>query len=218
RRRYSPWWRRASASATSAGSCPSPTTPSRPTSTAFIVSLPCTLAGRLSMKRRVWASSRCRGAIAVLLVALWPGAFAEPLRVAAFEYFPGHLSAEPPPLEAVGPEQSTGLVFAPDSRPGDARWLRGRFELDASPQNVHALYISAANRGVRAFVNGVEVGSTSLSDAERFGWNYPLFFSIPPSLLHAGSNTLDLRLGLTSRGWGSLRDARLGPHDALKPL
>jgi signal transduction histidine kinase len=170
------------------------------------------------MKRHVSGSSSSRGTIAVLLVAFFPAAFAEPLRVADFEYFPAHLAAEPPPLEAVGPEQSTGLVFVPDSRPGDARWLRGRFDLDAPPQNVHALYISAANRGVRAFVNGVEVGSTSLSDAERFGWNYPLFFSIPPSLLQAGSNTLDLHLRLTSRGWGSLRDAQLGPHDALKPL
>lgn len=170
------------------------------------------------MKRRVSGSSICRGAITVLLVVLSPGVFAQALGIAEFEYFPGHVSGEPPPPEAVGPERSKGLVFVPDSERGAARWLRGRFDLDTAPHNVHALYISAANRGVRAFVNGVEVGSTSLSDAERFGWNYPLFFSIPPSLLHAGSNTIDLHLRLTSRGWGSLRDAHVGPHDALKPL
>lgn len=173
------------------------------------------------MKPRVWGSSRYRGAIAVLLAALCPGVLAdiaEPVRIADFEYFPDHLVEQPPPLSAAGPETSKGLVFVPDSGPREARWLRGRFSLDEQPRSVHALYISAANRGVRAFVNGVEIGSTSLSDAERFGWNYPLFFSIPPALLHTGRNTLDLHLALTSRGWGSLRDAQIGAHDALKPL
>ena len=152
------------------------------------------------------------------LLACASVAGAEGVRLGEFEYFPEYTNAAPPPPEAVGPARTNGIVRATDSKPRDARFLRGRFDLDAQPHEVYALYISAANRGVRAFVNGVEVGSTSLSDAERFGWNYPLFFSIPPALLHPGSNTLDLRLTLNESGWGSLRDAEIGPHATLKPI
>ncbi|MGH8252152.1 MAG: sensor histidine kinase [Steroidobacteraceae bacterium] len=139
------------------------------------------------------------------------------LAIPEFEYFPGHVADQPPPLEAIGPERSSGVIHVPGAG-REARWLRGRFELDARPDSVQTLYVSAANRGVRAFVNGVEIGSTSISDAERFGWNYPLFFTIPPALLHAGRNTLDLHLALTTNGWGSLRDVELGAHATLKPL
>lgn len=173
------------------------------------------------MRPRAWDSSRSRTALACALIALCLEAFAADgpsLRIEAFEYFPEYAAVQPPPAAAVGTERSRGVIHVPGSQPSDARWLRGHFELDQQARDVHALYISAANRGVRAFVNGVEVGSTSLSDAEKFGWNYPLFFSIPPALLRAGSNTLDLRLALTTNGWGSLRDAEIGPHERLKPL
>lgn len=173
------------------------------------------------MKPRGWDSSSCKRAFTCVLLTLCANALAgpeTPIRIADFEYFPAYAAEQPPALEANGPKQSTGIIFVPDSDPSEARWLRARFDLDRQPRDVQALYISAANPGVRAFVNSVEVGSTSLSDAETFGWNYPLFFSIPPALLHAGRNTLDLRLGLTSRGWGSLRDAQVGSHASLKPL
>lgn len=140
------------------------------------------------------------------------------VRLGDFEYFPEYTDEAPPAPEAVGPARTNGIIRVPDAKPRDARFLRGRFDLDGQPREVYALYISAANRGVRAFVNGVEVGSTSLSDAERFGWNYPLFFTIPPALLHSGPNTLDLRLTLNESGWGSLRDPEVGPHAMLKPI
>ncbi|MGH8243216.1 MAG: hypothetical protein ACRETY_07680 [Steroidobacteraceae bacterium] len=179
------------------------------------------------MKPRGWDLSTCRAAvtsctaIVCASITVCTAAHAEPaahIRISAFEYFPARVADVPPPPEAVGAEQTRGVIHVPGSQNRDARWLRGRIVLDRGPAGVQALYISAANRGVRAFVNGVEIGSTSLSDAERFGWNYPLFFTIPESLLRAGPNTLDLHLALTANGWGSLRDVAIGPHAALKPL
>jgi signal transduction histidine kinase len=140
---------------------------------------------------------------------------AVPLR--EFDYFPAYISADPPPAGMAG-ERNTGLIAVKPPRTNDHRWLRARFVLPAAPGDVQALYVSGANRGVTVFVNRVQVGSTSVSDAESFGWNYPIFFTIPASLLKAGENTVDLRLTLTRAGYGSIRGVRMGGYAELKPL
>lgn len=176
------------------------------------------------MRRRNWDLSTCSTALArALLIAasalVGVGHAAEsPIAFDTYEYFPDYAGVRPLDLDADLGQKTRGVIFVDDAKPRDARWLRARFALDAPPDEVQSLYISAANRGVRAFVNGVEIGSTSLSDAEQFGWNYPLFFTIPPALLQAGGNTLDLRLALTTKGWGSLRDVQIGSHALLKPM
>lgn len=145
---------------------------------------------------------------------------ANPQRIAfaAFEYFPDYVGVEPPPASMQTTATSKGFVSVATPRPGDKRWLRARFRLDAAPREVSALYVAGANRGLRVFMNRVEIGNTSLSDAEAFGWNYPLFYSVPPALLQQGDNTLDLLLTLTAAGRGSFRGVELGPHAVLKPL
>jgi signal transduction histidine kinase len=185
------------------------------------------------MKPRGWGSSKCRGTLAVLFSALCLNSAAQepsesppragdaaPRRIVftTFEYFPDDLGAQPPAPSAHSALTSKGFVAVEPPLQHRTRWLRAHFQLAETPPDVFALYVAGANRGLRAFVNQSEIGNTSLSDAETFGWNYPLFFSVPPALLRKGENTLDLLLTLTAAGRGSFRGVELGPHADLKPL
>lgn len=124
------------------------------------------------------------------------------------------------PIDPASPDLVTtrSVVSAPVARGARAtRWLGTRFRLAAAPVELQALYVSAANRGLRAYVNGVEVGDIGLTDAAHdYGWNYPLFFSIPPSLLRAGENRLDLLLVLNDSGNGSFKTLEIARHADLK--
>jgi signal transduction histidine kinase len=135
-----------------------------------------------------------------------------------FEAFAELSTANPPPPDRVGKRSNHGVIVVARPVRDAHRWLRARFKLEAAPNGVYALYVSGANRGVTAFVNGVQVGSTSVSDAETFGWNYPIFFTVPPALMHAGPNVLDLRMKLTELGHATIRGVQLAPHAALKPM
>lgn len=85
----------------------------------------------------------------------------------------------------------------------------------AAPQQAMAPYMSTARR-VRVFVNGVQLGNTSVTHAESFGWNHPIFYSGPATLLHAGENVIDLRVRLNRFGCTQVLGLRLGPHDQLQ--
>jgi signal transduction histidine kinase len=176
------------------------------------------------MKPRGWGSLICSGALAAVLAAAWLTGVAQDVSTATaphiafktFEYFPDYFSEQPPAADAPGGKASRGFIAVEPSE-HRTRWFRARFQLGETPSDVLALYVAGANRGVRVFVNQVEIGNTSLSDAETFGWNYPLFFGVPSALLRKGENTLDLVLTLTSQGRGSFRGVELGAHDLLKP-
>jgi signal transduction histidine kinase len=194
------------------------------------------------MRRRDSDSSICRlawiAACGLLLGdAGWAQGVAAPqshIEFRQYEAFPDLDRDNPPPPDLVGKSVTRGTVATSNSadlrrpqarlivlqRPtvNERRWLRARFTLPAAPRGVHALYVSAANRGVTAFINGVQVGSTSVSDAETFGWNYPIFFTVPDALLHEGANILDLKMTLTRQGHGTIRGVQLAPYEQLKPL
>jgi len=174
------------------------------------------------MRRRASGSSIFRFARRALLclVAGVSLAQAAPHEFARFEYFPEHRTVVLPAPDQHGEAGNRGLILVPNaSRASNDqhRWLRARFVLDAPAEGVQALFVSGANRGVTAFVNGEQVGSTSISDAETFGWNYPVFFTVPAALLRPGENTLDLRMTLTQDGYASIRGVRLGQYAELKP-
>jgi signal transduction histidine kinase len=173
------------------------------------------------MRPRGWGSSICSGALTALLCLLvHSGAAASgapPIAFDRFEYFADYTGEQPPASSVRASRMTRGSIAVEPTQQHQFRWLRARFRLDAVPNGMQALYVAAANRGLRAFVNGVEIGNTSFADAQTFGWNYPLFFSVPPSLLRKGDNELHLLLTLTAAGHGSLHGAELGMHDALKP-
>jgi signal transduction histidine kinase len=179
------------------------------------------------MKPQVWASSRCSAltwwpAAALLWLAVFPSFAADApvprLQFREFLYFPSPAGPLPPDATASDAVPSKGTVaVAPTSRE-EARWLRARFVLRTVPRDAAALYISSALLGLRVFINGAELGNTSVSNAESFGWNYPLYYSVPAALLRPGDNTIDLRLKLNPAGRGGLRGMELGSHAELKPL
>jgi signal transduction histidine kinase len=171
------------------------------------------------MRRRDSVSSICRllslaaaGAIAACAAATESP---PPIEIRKFEYLPDALTIEPPPVESRG-EPNRGFVQVATPVKYPYRWLLARVTLPAAPTGVYALYVSGANRGVTAYVNRVQVGSTSVSDAETFGWNYPIFFTVPQSLLRQGENTLEFRMKLTNAGHATIRGVQLAEYAALK--
>ena len=135
------------------------------------------------------------------------------LQLHALERLQGEGDA-PPPLSARGPA-SDGVLDEGATQADRQRWLRARATLDAAPRDAVALYISTARRA-RVFVNGVQVGNASVTHAERFGWNHPIFYSVPATLLHAGENVIDVRVQLNRFGRTQVLGLRLGPHDLLQ--
>jgi len=138
-----------------------------------------------------------------------------PIAVREFEVFAEHSGLQPPPPGASSPERSDGNILVPRPAEGAHRWLRARVQLDAVPDSAVALFVSSANRA-RVFVNGAQVGNTSVSNAESFGWNHPLFYSIPTALLKSGENTIDVRLSVNRFGKGVVNGMSLGPHAELQ--
>lgn len=176
------------------------------------------------MKRRAWGSSRCRAAAVLCALGLllpatvaWAQTVMPLLDVRSFELFADHAGSEPPGADAASTARSDGRVELPAAAGESLVWLRAHVPLDAAPKDAVALYVSSASRA-RMYVNGVQVGNVSLSDAESFGWNHPLFYSIPSGLLRSGENTIDIRLRINRFGQGALQGMRLGPHAELQQL
>ena len=137
------------------------------------------------------------------------------LAVGDFEVFAQHTGTAPPEAAASSAERTSGSINVPMPADGAYRWLRARVPLGAVPSSAVALYVSSANRA-RVFVNGEQVGNSSVSDAESFGWNHPLFYSIPTALLRSGENTIDVRLSVNRFGKGAINGMSLGPHAELQ--
>ena len=142
-------------------------------------------------------------------------------------------SPEPPPDSAAW--QRLNL---PDnwltSRPG-ARgygWYRLHFDMSVEPDELYAAYVPLLQTSGAMYVNGVYVGQTGAFEqavrteqpAARFVpgappvllGHPPQLFSIPHDLLHAGSNTVHLRLWVENGTGGALSGVTIGPQPALR--
>ena len=97
-----------------------------------------------------------------------------------------------------------------------ALWYRLTFDLAAPPQELQALYVPQLRVAGQAFVNGRLVGQTEPIEHPATG-RVPRLFSVPPELLHAGRNTLHLRLQWTSPRSAQLGPVQVGPQAALLP-
>ena len=97
-----------------------------------------------------------------------------------------------------------------------ALWYRLSFDLAAPPQALQALYVARLRVAGQAFVNGRLVGQTEPIEHPATV-RVPRLFSIPPDLLHAGRNTVHLRLEWTSPYAAQLGPVQVGPQAALLP-
>jgi signal transduction histidine kinase len=127
----------------------------------------------------------------------------------------------PPPADGPGWERVTlpdfwGIAIRRHAIEG---WFRASIELATAPPDTWALYLPRIGQNVTAWVNGVVVGDGgSMTPPLPRNWNRPLLLTIPPTLLRAGTNTIELHLVTHVGAPGYLRPFHLGPLSVLRPL
>lgn len=157
----------------------------------------------------------------MLLLVLFPvsGASAsEVLKLHKAEFVMQH-GSEPPADSAPWSPQELPDPWGV-SRPGVGGdgWYRLSFYLESAPREEYAVYLPRLCMNAAAWLNGTFLGDGgSFDEPVARNWNRPLFFLVPPSLLHAGENTLYLRVNSPRYSLGSLSTVLLGPQNVLRP-
>ncbi len=114
------------------------------------------------------------------------------------------------------------------SRPatyGDG-WYRVRFEWPAEPDQLYAAYMPLLQTVGALYVNGVYAGQSGTFDRPPPGfhrrWSLyehpPQLFAIRSDLLHAGENTLHLRLRVYKGARGTASTVTVGPETEVRAL
>ncbi len=94
-----------------------------------------------------------------------------------------------------------------------AVWYRFQFDLKAGPQDFWAVYLPRIQERATLYVNGQQLTRTYRGgQGVEHGWNTPVYASIAPSLLHAGTNMVDLRLDSPYIGRTEISALRIGPE------
>jgi len=137
-------------------------------------------------------------------------------------------SEQPPPDAAAWQAQRLPDAWQA-SRPGVAGvgWYRVQFVLAARPHEPHAAYLPYIESAATLFVNGVPIGQTSAAPANAPAapgappvllGHAPTLFATRPEFLHAGTNTLDVRLRVEPGTPGGLSGITLGNEPSLRRL
>ena len=127
----------------------------------------------------------------------------------------------PPPRHAPGWERVTlpdfwGVAIRRQAIEG---WYRATLRLAEAPSETWALYLPRIGQNVTAWVNGVVVGDGGrMTPPLPRNWNRPMLFTVPPTLLHAGDNVVELHLVTHTGAPGYLRPFFAGPLRTLRPL
>ncbi|MFL6697844.1 MAG: ATP-binding protein [Vitreoscilla sp.] len=98
-------------------------------------------------------------------------------------------------------------------------WYRLHFHLDAAPERPLAMYLVAFNRTGRLFVNGRVVRDLgAMQEPLPLNWNRSQYAVIPPAMLRAGDNEIEIQE--RAYGWdlGWLAPVRLGSEEELRPV
>jgi signal transduction histidine kinase len=96
-------------------------------------------------------------------------------------------------------------------------WYRMSLSLDAAPRQRWAVYLPRVGLNAAVYVNGVPVGDGGrMEDPVARTWNRPLLFALPPGLLHAGENVVDVRLRMILTSLGMLYPVEIGPEESLR--
>jgi hypothetical protein len=143
-------------------------------------------------------------------------------------------SPEPPPDSVTWRAQTLPHEWLA-SRPGvwGYGWYRLRFALPGEPDELYALHVPLLKGVGAVYVNGVHVGQTGtfertasterpaneaplLAPGRGLFANVPRFFSVRPELLHAGANTVHLRLQVKPGASGALSRITIGPEPLVR--
>lgn len=100
----------------------------------------------------------------------------------------------------------------------ESRYLRFDLALQEVPEELQALYLPSYADEVFIRVNGIPVYGNELIDRQPARmWNIPVLATIPPNLLHAGQNRIDIALyGYPQEGL-VLEPFHFGPAEILAP-
>src|SRR5262245_6517681 len=97
-------------------------------------------------------------------------------------------------------------------------WYRMSLPLAEAPQQRWAVYLPRVGLNAAVYVNGVAVGDGGrMEDPVARTWNRPLLFALPPGLLHAGENVIEVRLRMILTSLGMLFPVEVGPEETLRP-
>lgn len=145
---------------------------------------------------------------------------AEAIDLASFEYLASYHGTAPPPAAVPGPTlQLPAQTDALDDLYTSPSWLRTRFDLSSAPRSAYGIYLLHASPGAAIYLNGVLVGaSDGFEDPKADGWNYPLYFTLPATLLHDGDNELLIELATRNSMNRRLDAVRIGPQQLLFPV
>lgn len=95
-------------------------------------------------------------------------------------------------------------------------YYRTELELAELPRETWGVYLIRLHMNAAVYVNGALIGDGgSMTEPLVRNWNTPLYFTIPPALLHVGRNQLDVRLR-TYPGYGWLPPLHVGPERILR--
>lgn len=102
---------------------------------------------------------------------------------------------------------------------GGQAWYHFKLPLDRLPSGLWAIYLPRASMNAAAFVNGQLVGSGgSFAEPMARNWNRPLLFDFPASLLHAGDNSIDIRVAGYANSGAGLNPLYVAKNDTLQPV
>jgi signal transduction histidine kinase len=150
----------------------------------------------------------------------------------------GDARSEPPPADRVlatgtfrlgdavapPPDLATGEAVAlpdrwPERRPAASGvgWYRLPFALDTVPDRPLAVLLPHASMNAAVWVNGSWLGQGGRMDPPvARAWNRPLWFPLPPGLLRAGENAIEVAVVRLPDCYGGLAPVRLGDAEALE--
>jgi signal transduction histidine kinase len=97
-------------------------------------------------------------------------------------------------------------------------WYRVVLDLPSTPSDLWAVYLPHVSMNAAVYVNGSLVGSGGRfrEPLARIAQR-PLFFRLPPGLLHAGRNVIHVRVAVSPRAPGGLAPFAIGPSTLLRP-
>lgn len=96
-------------------------------------------------------------------------------------------------------------------------WYRAVLDLPTTPSDLWAIYLPGLSMNAAVYVNGSLVGSGGpFQEPMARNAHRPLYFRLPPGLLHAGRNVLHIRLAVSPRSTGALAPFQIGPSAVLR--
>ena len=159
----------------------------------------------------------------VTLLVLSPPGFAEGSAYITLQQ--GHYtqseSALPPAADMPGWQQrqlpDNWTISQPDQ--GGKGWYLLTFQSQAVADPLWAVYLPNVNMTGDVYVNGMLIGSGgSMDQPLARNWFRPLLFEFPSELLHAGVNSIHIRVAAYPNEGGGVGRVFIGPAQALQPL